>query len=77
VVGGQERHLIHEDHHERVLRAGGVLAVAPGELGGPVLHIHDSVFEHRQDGRRISRVPAVVVEDGPAVGQFHQLRVSR
>src|SRR5262245_21100237 len=36
-VGGEEGNLIDEDHDERVLGAGGVLAVLPGERRGPCL----------------------------------------
>jgi hypothetical protein len=77
LVGGQERHLVHHDHHEREFDRRGVVALLSGQLRGPGPHISDGGFEHGDDRGRVGGVLAVVVEDGPAVGQFHHLRVGR
>ena len=39
LVGGQERHLIDQHHHERVRRVGCVVALPPGEPGRSGLHV--------------------------------------
>ena len=42
VVGGQERHLIDQEHHcERMLRRRGVVALFPGQDPGAGLHVGD------------------------------------
>jgi hypothetical protein len=71
LVGGQERHLVHKDHLERVLSGRGVLAVTAREAGGTGLHTGHLGFEHLHDGQRGGGVGAVGVEDDPAVGQLH------
>ena len=54
----------------------GVVPLLPGERGGAGLHVGDGLVEHLGDGHRVGGVGAVGVEDDPAVGQLHQLRVS-
>ena len=76
LVGGQERDLIDQHHGERVLAGRGVVALPSGEPGSAVLHVGDRLVEHGGDGGRVGGVVAVGLEDDPAVGQFHQLRVS-
>ena len=76
LVGGQERDLVDQDHDERVLGGRGVVALAAGEPGGPVLHRGHVGFEQVGDVGRVGGVPAVPVEQRPAEGQLHQLRIT-
>ena len=55
LVGGQERHLIHQHHHERELGCRRVVTLLPGQLGGPGLHICHRGFEHGDDRGRLER----------------------
>jgi hypothetical protein len=41
------------------------------------LHVGDGGLQHGHDRGRISGVLAIGVEDGPAIGQFHHLRIGR
>ena len=43
VVGSQERDLIDQHHHERMLDGGGVVTLAPGQHRGACPHVGDSV----------------------------------
>jgi hypothetical protein len=71
LVGGQERHLVHQDDRERILDRGGVVALEPGAPGGAVLHVRHGGLQHGGDVGRGGGVGAVGVEDDPAVGQLH------
>jgi hypothetical protein len=53
-----------------------MVALATGEPGRPVLHVSYRAVEHGRDRGRIGGIGAVGLEDDPAVGQLHQLRVS-
>jgi hypothetical protein len=53
-----------------------VLAVLACEDRGAGLHLSDGGFQHGHDGGGVGGVGAVPIEDGAAIGQLHQLRVS-
>ena len=59
LVGGQERDLIDQHHHERVLHGRDVVAAFPGEPGRPALHVRHCLLQHDRDGFRVGGVGAV------------------
>jgi hypothetical protein len=52
-----------------------MVALPPGEPGRPVLHVRHRGLQHDGDRHGAGGVGAVGVEDGPAVGQLHQLGI--
>ena len=50
LVGGQERDLIDQHHHERVIHGRDMIAALPGEPGRPALHVGHGGLQHDRDG---------------------------
>ena len=74
LVGGQERQLVHQHHHERELRGQREGAGPAAELPGPVVHLGDRGLQQLDHRGRVAGVP---VEQGPAERQLHPLGIQR